>query len=220
MILMASLTPRRITNIVVIIIGAEALAVMAGWIFGVEKLTTIAPVIRNMPFITASLFFLSALSLYCMSRVIRDEDEWARLVLPGISLIIFLVTTILLISRILGTTTGVENLFLQRPYPVLSTEDLQTAGYSPFLGMVNFLMFGVAGIASLFPGFLRKKLLTYFGITIALFGSVALVGSILNIPVLYYKLSISLVSLSLNSAASFILLGLGLAHVHRLEKDQ
>ena len=217
---MIRLSHYQVTNLIAGIIGVEALVVMAGWIFGIDQLTHIAPIGGNMQFITAFLFLLSALGLFCISRVIQYEGEVARLLLPGIFLTIFLVTVTLLVGRMLGTPTGIEDLFLERLSPVYPLGSLQTAGWPSFPAMLNFILFGLAGIASLFPRSFRDRLFKYLGTIILSFGLIALIGYACNIPVLYYEWNVSAAPMALNCAVSFFLLGFGLMRISRPEKSQ
>ena len=210
----------RIARLLAGIVGAEALVVMIGWVFGLDQLTRIVPVGINMKFITALLFLLSAVGLYLMSRVIRDGNELALVMLPGIALVIFLVTTTLLVGRLLGTPTGIENLFLNIAGPVDFSGAPSKEGWPSLFTLINFMLIGLVGVASLFPGFLRERFLTYLGYFIAAIGLVAVVGYTFGLPVLYYGISASMVPMALNTAVCFILLGFGLTQIYKPETEQ
>jgi hypothetical protein len=135
-----------------------------------------------MQFITAFLFLLSALGLYYMSRSIQGDDEDASLVLPGISITILLVSVTLLVGRTLGTPTGIEDLFLK-------SNDTATTGWPSFPALLIFSLVGVVGVISLFPGRLRDRSFIYAGGFIFAVGLVAVIGYVLNMPVLYYDIN-------------------------------
>lgn len=210
----------RAARILAGIIGIEALVVMAGWILGIDLLTRIAPFGINMKFVTAFLFLFGALELYFVSRAVQDEDDVALVLLPGISLAISLVTIALLVGRLFGTSTGIENLFVENLDPANFSGTALTGGWPSFPTLINFILLGLAGLASLFPGFFREKLLIYLGCFISLSGLIAIVGYLCNVPVLYYELSISTIPMALNTALCFALLGFGLTQINRPERKQ
>jgi len=199
------------------IIGAEALVVMTGWIFGIEQMTRILPVGTGMRFITSILFLFSSIALYFMSRAVQDEDEVALVILPGTSVVILLVTVTLFVSTAIGTSTGIENAFLVSTSPVEEVySKSSTGGWPSIPTMVNFTIFGLVGMVSLFPGRLRARTLIYAGYLISIIGLLAVAVYIFNIPEIYHQTRL----MSLNSALLFILLGLGLVQIRRPETKQ
>lgn len=204
----------RVSKILAVIIGVEALIVMAGWVLRIDALTRIAPTGINMKFVTALLFFFSAFGVYCISRVVEEKDEWSAIFLPAISLIIFLITISLLAGRILGISTGIENLFLQSSSSVTDfSGTISTEGWPSFPTLINFILFGLVGIISIFTSSLREKFIVYSGWFIFSVGLIALVGYTFNLPLLYYQLSFSTVPMALNTAVLFLLLGFGLTQM-------
>lgn len=210
----------RIERVLAGIIGAYALIVIVGWIFDMEWLTGVFSIGIPMKFITAVLFFFAALGLYCVSRVIERGDEVAFVALPGISIAVFLVVIALFVGRALGTPTGIEDLFLHIPDPVDFSGSLLVTGRPSALTLVNFFLFGSVCVAVLFPGTLRKRLAVYVGHFIFVVGIVALVGYAFGIPALYYEASFSVVPMALNTALCFVLLGVGLVNLGKIEELQ
>lgn len=202
------------------IIGVEALVVMTGWIFSIEWMTRIVPAGRPMQFITSVLFLLGASGLYYMSRSIQDDDEMARLVLPGISITILLVSTTLFVGRVLGTPTGIEDLFLERPGFELLTYASSTVGWPSLPSLLIFSLVGIIGVISLFSGRLRDRTILGVGGFIILTGLIASVGYLFSQPLLYYAFTASTPPMSLTSALFFLLLGFGLIQIHTPELSQ
>jgi len=202
------------------LIGAEAIIVMIGWMFHIDWMTRLVPIGRPMQFITAFLFLLSTLGLYSMSRVVQDDDEMAQLGLPGISITILLVSVTLLVGRVLGTPTGIEDLFLERSSPVFLPFVSSTTGWTSLPALLNFSLVGIVGVVALFPGRLRNLSLSYIGGFIVLIGAVATAGYLFNQPVLYYAFTASTPPMSLTCALVSILLGFGLMQIHRPEMPQ
>ncbi|MFZ3044150.1 MAG: hypothetical protein WA058_03560 [Minisyncoccia bacterium] len=202
-----------ITKLVAGLIGTEAVVVMFGWIFNIEWLTRIIPTGNNMKFITAVLFLLGAAGLYAMALAIEEENEMARVLLPGISLMIFLITTTLLVGRILNTATGVEELFLTSIGPVNLTGEVSRTGWPALPTLIDFILFALLGIVALFASAFREKIIRYGGYFIIFTGLLAVIGYLLNLPDLYYSFSLSGVPLAFNTALCFILLGFGLTRI-------
>lgn len=216
---MLRITRHQIGRWAALLIALEAVVVMAGWIFGFEPLTRIAPVGINMKFLSAFLFLLSAFGLHLISRAIQDEDALALVLLPGISLAIFLVTATLIVSRLYGTATGVEDLFLRHSDPIDYSNIISIHGWPSMSTLVNFFLFGLVSIAALFPGALRKRIIVCSGYFIGLVGLVAAAGYLFGLPLLYFELDSS-VPMALNTALSFILLGFGLTQIFWAESTQ
>lgn len=197
----------RVSKFFALIIGVEACLVMAGWIFSVESLTRILPSGINMKFPTALVFFLAGIGLYYITRSIQDNYEVSQVILPGIALLIFLIMSALLASGLSGGRTGIESLFVinnQNPINALGS------GVPSLPTTINFVLFGLASILTLFPSLPRHKFLKFFGYSILIIGLMATIGYILQIPVLYYQYSVATIPMALNTALTFVLLGLGL----------
>lgn len=204
-----------VTTIIALIIGVESLVVMLGWILGIDWMTRIVPFGINMKFITAVLFFICAIGLYLMALAIEGERVMAHTLLPGVALIIFIVTTTLLVSKILSIPTGVESLFVSSIGPIDFTTAMPTEGWPAIPTLFNFILFALAGITALFPGTLRDKFILGTGYFILLVGCIAVAGYLFNLPALYYEVSFSTVPMAFNTALCFILLGFGLTRVLR-----
>ncbi|MFA6502747.1 MAG: hypothetical protein WCT45_00630 [Candidatus Paceibacterota bacterium] len=217
---MIYLIRHRTARFLAYLIGAEALVVMAGWIFTIDWMTRLVPVGRQMQFITAFLFLLSAFGLYFMSRAIQDDDKSAQLGLPGISITILLLSVTLFVGRMLGTPTGIEDLFLDRSNPVLLSLVFSTTGWPSFPTLLNFSLVGVVGVVALFPGRLRDRSLSYVGGFIVLVGVVASAGYLFSQPMLYYEFTVATPPMSLTGALLSILLGFGLMQIHKPEMPQ
>jgi hypothetical protein len=177
-----------------------------------------------MKFVTAVLFLLGAAGLYYISRAIQNEDEIALVALPGISVAIFVITFTLLIGRVIGSSTGIENLFVLNSGAVDPTIPLSILGYPSIFTTLNFILFGVINTVAIFPGALRERLVVTSGYIIATVGMIATLGYVFNIPDLYYyglhSLVVSATPMTLNTALIFILLGVGLAQIRKPESLQ
>jgi hypothetical protein len=200
----------KITRLLALIIGIESSLVMAGWILNIEPLTRILPSGINMKFPTALIFFLSAWGLYFISESIENNDEHIRKMLLVITLAVFFTMILLLISNLLGIQTSIEKLFLVQQNSV----NAFGAGSPSLPTTINFILFGLASSFSFFPSYNRAHRLKFFGYPILLIGLIPIFGYILHIPTLYYQFSPAIIPMALNTAVSFVLLGLGLIIVN------
>lgn len=203
------------------IIGIEAIVVMAGWVFGIDWMTRIAPesVSISMKFTTAFLFLFSTIGLQCVSRMVQEEDEVADAILPGIALTMAIITVSMLMGRLLSIPTGIESLFVPIKDPVTLSSVIPTAGIPSIATLVNFMVFGFVGIGTAFFIKIRTLFLTGVGILIIATGGIALLGYVFRLPALYYDFGSS-VPMALNTALCFVLLGIGTILVSKAEKTQ
>ena len=202
-------------------IGTEAMLVLVGWMFKVEPLTRLFMPGVNMKFVTALLFLISALGLLFIARAMRGDEELSQLILPGVMLSVFVITISLYVGRLLDTPTGIEQLFVSVPNPVDISATLPTYGWPALPSIFNFILFGFAGAISLFPDSRSRRWLTYAGLSIFAIGLVAILGYLFRLPVLYYaSLGEPSIPMALNSASTFVLLGLGLVMAGRGNNDQ
>lgn len=196
----------KISKFLSLIVGIEACLVMSGWIFGINALTRILPSGINMKFPTALTFFFAAIGLYFLTRLIEDNYELSQVVLPGVSLIIFLTMSAFLASGLSGGQIGLEILFVRGQSPLT----IFGSGMPAIPTAINFILFGLACIFSLFDGGGRFKRLAFFGYVILIIGGIAVLGYLINAPLLFYQFSSSSIPIAFNTALSFVLLGLGL----------
>jgi hypothetical protein len=197
----------RIAKILALIIGIEACLVMIGWVFSIDSLTRILPDGINMKFPTALMFFFSAFGLYYIIRIIENNYELSRVILPGISLFIFLIMSTLLATGLSGEKIGIEDFFIVAQ----SSANSLGLGLPSILTAINFIIFGLACMFSLsFDANDNYKKLKFFSYPILITGLIAVLGYGLHLPILYYQFSISTIPMALNTALTFILLGSGL----------
>jgi hypothetical protein len=202
-----------------IIIGIEAAVVMAGWVFGIDWMTRITPegFSIHQKFTTAFLFLCSSLGLHLVSRVVRDEDELAMTLFPGIMLTIIIITVSMLMGRLLGIPTGIETLFAQTQDPIALPGFLSTAGLPSLVTLIDFTLFTLVCAGTVFFFKVRQIFLPLVGLFISLTGLIAILGYIFHVPVLYYDIG-STIPMAFNTALCFILLGVGMALVSRINK--
>lgn len=169
-----------------------------------------------MSFPTAVMFLLSAFGIYFLYRsTFVRSYSMSTIFLSGITLLIFLINIAIITGSLIGVQTGMENLFIRIPdYEQLNKS---LAGLPAFPTMISFLLFGIASIFSLTIGLKRLLFIGFFGYPIVIIGFVAVVGYVLNIPLLYYKIVDASTPMAFNTALTFILLGGSLIAISRLD---
>ena len=182
------------------------LVVVVGWVFDIPVLTSILPHWVTMKFTTAVCFVASGAILYFVAEAQKGKAEVFQLVLPIASLIIFLLMLSLLVSVLLGIRTGIEDLFVREAPGAVKT----TTPGRPSVGtMVDFVLIALAGMLTAFNAPKLQQRLGLVGGIVGMVGSVAIVGYIVDAPLLYYTVSDVSTAMAFHTAILFTLLGVG-----------
>jgi hypothetical protein len=198
---------RKTAKVLSLIVIIAAIMVIIGWIFDISALKSISPAWVTMKLTTAIAFLLSGITLYFIVRAIEGEFDKAQVALSTTSLIIILLIGTLLLSAFLKIHTGVDGLFIKEPAGAVKTV---TPGQPSVPTMLNFILMAVAGIFTiLHPNKLQSKL-RIIGLTVGTIGAAAVVGYIINAPLLYYFIEGINSAMACHTAILFVLLGMGL----------
>ena len=194
-----------ILSFVVLVIGA---IVMVGWITDIQVVKNISPNWATMKFTTALCFFLSGLVLFSIVDKLRRPGGSSKLLLLVAPMTILLLMGAQLASVLVGVETGIEELFVGGPKGFIRT----SAPSAPSVGtMSGFILISVAGLLSM----LNTKGLTLWlrliGWATILIGTLAVIGYITNMPVLYYTSGGLISAMAMHTALLFMALGAGLA---------
>jgi len=217
------ISSQRIIEILSLTIGIEACLVMAGWILNIDALTRILPDKINMKFPTALMFFFSSIGLYFIFRMVKDNYEISTVVLPGVALLLFLVMGVIflanltntetgLLANLTGMQTGIENLFVVKGTSIYASG----SGNPSFITIINFILFGLTCINSLFSSPNRQKIFKYIGWFIMITSLISIMGYLFSIPALYFEIY-NLTPIALNTAIAFSLLGCGLVIIGKIK---
>lgn len=188
-------------------VSVIAITAIAGWVFDVPVLKSISPDWISMKFDTALCFFLSGISLYFIARAQEGARDLAQVWLCVTSLIIVLFMGVLFFSALLGVHTGAEDLFIKETKLAAKTV---IAGRPSFPTMISFLFLALAGIVTMLNIKNLRLNLKIIGIIIGLTGLVAVMGYVINIPLLYYYIQDVNSAMAIHTAILFILSGVGL----------
>lgn len=186
--------------------------VIGGWVYNINILKSLLPGLVTMKFTTALSFLISAVIVFFISERQGGRKDLAAVTIPVATLILFLLMGTLLTSVLFGITSGLETLFIPEREGAIFT----AVPGRPSIGtMVNFLLIGAAGLTSLFMFTQKPRVYTFIGRTIVVIASIALVGFLLNMPVLYYTIPKISTGMALHTALFFFALGVALQYVSR-----
>lgn len=188
----------------IVVIGA--ILVMIGWIFDIDILKSILPQFVTIKFLTASCFLLSGILLFMILKNSENRNDWNELMLLFIGFLIILITAVLMISLSLGITTGLENLFIAE---APGTVETPSPGRPAVVTTINFVLVGISGLI-IFSRIQRLLIaIRFFGFILIFSGSLVILGYIINIPELYFKIGNISSAMAVYTAILFILLGTG-----------
>lgn len=201
----------RISKIIAIFVGIFGLAVMFGWIFDITILKSVLPQLVTMKFVAAFGFLLSGFILYFSANHLKIGRDWKELALIFASFTLLLIMTTLMLSIFFSIKTGLEDLFIQESADAIKTT---ARGMPSFLTVINFILVALFGVTRFFKNKIILRSAQLFGGLICATGIVAVIGYIVNMPVLYSYLADVSSAMALHTAILFVFLGAGFLFVH------
>ncbi len=204
-------------KIVSYLLSFVGIIVMIGWILDLKVITGIFPNWPTMKFATALSFFLSSFILYFAASHLdktSKHSETAKIILPAITLTIFLLMVSLFISSFLNLHTGIENLFVME-----SADGVKMTPDRPSIGtIVNFFLIAVAGILMMSHSQKLKKYLFWSGLIISIIGLLAIIGYIVDVPFFYYTSTHIDTGMAMHTAILFVLIGISFYFLGRIKE--
>ena len=198
----------KIPKFLALAVVLAATASIACWLAGFSVLLSLRTGWINMKFNTAVAFAFSGFLLYCITLSREGKTDKAQVVVPILSFVIILLMGTSFLSAIFGVRTGIESMFIEDAHPTLMTV---VPGKPSLFTMLNFLLIATCGLLSAAGAERMRFKLRSIGLTVAMIGAVAVIGYILNLPLLYYFIKDVNSAMALITAALFILLGAGVA---------
>jgi hypothetical protein len=168
-----------------------------------------------MKFSTAMCFALSGIELFYIAGYVKGERDLSIVVIPVAGIIVFLLMVSLLASTILGTNTGVEELFVKDSITAVGSV---TPGRPAIPTMINFVLIGIAGNTVLAGFRFSGTMLRAIGLIAGAIGLSAVTGYILMIPCLYYSFKGISSAMAVHTAILFVLWGAGAVTVREKNK--
>lgn len=191
-----------------IFISLSGLAVLAGWFLAdIETLKSILPVWALMKFSTALSFFLSGIMLYFVARFQKQDTELAIIMVPIMSMAVFLLMTSLLAATILGIDVDTAEMLIKDS--MITAESIAPDKPS-VVTMLNFILMAMAGIFTVLNIKRLKKAPAFLGITVAIIGLTAVLGYAFDQPLFYFWAQGKSGAMALYSAVLFVLWGIGI----------
>lgn len=202
----------RILASIVIVIG---LVVIIGWLIDLDTLKSIVPTWVTMKFSTAVSFLMSGIVVMLMNEYRNNNSEFARIFLFAPLIIILFFMATLLVTTLMGTSSGVSSLFVQEDPGAIGSVKAGT----PSLGtMVNFILIIGVGFTSLLTDIRHSKYSLYSGAIVLVIGIIALVGYGIGDPTLYYQVEGISGAMAIHTAIAFSLVGIGMMTVVKSER--
>ena len=199
-------TRRKIAKILALAVSLAGILVILGWIFNIGFLKSLSSAWISMKFNTAFVFVLSGLILYFIVQTGEGKPDVAQVVLPIASLVILLLMGTLFFGNLLGVQTGAEELFMR---DLSSAPTTVTPGMPSLPTMFNFILIASAAILTLFNPEKLSAMLKNIGRIVGWVGVVAVLGYLINIPLLYYFIAGVNNAMACHTAILFMLLGAG-----------
>jgi len=147
-----------------------------------------------------------------MARFQKNDREAAVLIMPIVSMVIFLLMASLLASTIIGVDTGVEELFVKDSMAAVQSV---VPGRPSIATMLNFILIAMTGVLTTMNIAKLSKMVLIFGMTVAAIGITAILGYLIDQPLLYFSVLGKSSAMAVNTAILFILWGIGSAMTER-----
>ncbi len=132
--------------------------------------------------------------------------------MPIVSMVIFLLMASLLASTIIGVDTGVEELFVKDSMAAVQSV---VPGRPSIATMLNFILIAMTGVLTTMNIAKLSKMVLIFGMTVAAIGITAILGYLIDQPLLYFSVLGKSSAMAVNTAILFILWGIGSAMTER-----
>jgi hypothetical protein len=114
---------------------------------------------------------------------------------------------ILFFSALLGIHTGAEDLFIKETKIAVKTV---VPGRPSLPTMINFILIALAGLLTMLDVKRARPQLKIIGLIMGAIGALAIIGYIINVPILYYYIDGVNSAIAVHTSVLFIVLGVGL----------
>lgn len=197
----------KVSKGLALFVAITGVIVVLGWIFNIGILKSILPGWVTMKFNTAVCFVLSGIILYLIAISFESKFDIAQIFLPTIVLIIFLIMGGHLASTLLGLRLKVGELFIKEADGAVLSP---VPGRPSIATIVSFFLIAAAGILTMLNLANLKSKLRFLGWIIMIIGMVAVLGYVINAPLLYYYVEGKNTAMAFHTAILFALTGISL----------
>ncbi|MFH1875417.1 MAG: hypothetical protein ABH865_00815 [Candidatus Omnitrophota bacterium] len=197
----------KVSEGLAIFIAIAGSLVMLGWIFNIGILKSILPVWVTMKATTALSFILSGITVYFIAKSQQKSSGATLVILPISTMLLLLLMVTHLSATCLGLSLGLDGLFVKESNGVV----MSVAPGRPSLAtMIEFILIAVAGVLTMLNPAKLKAWLVFLGWVVMFIGSMAVIGYIFRIPVLYYYIEGVSTAMACHTSILFVLSGLSL----------
>ena len=158
-----------------------------------------------MKFVTAIFFILSGFTLYSLCNFIVRKSSIFYVAIFASSFIEFIFLMTLFSSIIIGIPTGIENAFSHEAY-----SQYNIPGKPSYPTIINFFFIVLVSFIALYDNKIVGKYLYFSGSIIIIVSSIALIGYIINNPLLFYTIPSINSAMAFPTAILFTLIGSGM----------
>jgi signal transduction histidine kinase len=176
-----------------------------------------------MKFLTAVSFISGGIMLVLTAKLTarKSSSEFIMTVLPIFSLIVILTMVSLLFSVIIGFDFGVVDISIREKSQQIGILYSITSNLPSVIMMVSFILIALTGLFETVVCYSRMSclLLPLVSIFVMVVGTVALVGHIISIPLLFYYISDKFSPMTISTALLFVIWGIGAMLCYRAKSD-
>lgn len=197
---------RKIAKILSLVVIIGGILGIVGWLFDIGALRSFSPYWRSMRLITAVGFVLSGITVYFIAQALEGRFDIAQIILSITTFTLVLLMGVSFFSTIMGLS-GVEDLFITR---TSAGDKVIILGRPSMLAVLNFILIAAAAILIMWKVEKLQPKLKIIGLIVAVIGATALLGYIINVPVLYHFMQGQGSAMACPTAVLFVLLGIAL----------
>lgn len=197
------MTKQTIAKAIAVFIFATGLLVALGWKYNIVTFQSLSNNLPSMKFSTAVCFMLAGILLYLIS--VPKKSKWISIILSACCQWILLLVIMCLIGQLTGVSLGLEHLYVSE-----NRIKEVSAGASSLGSLIALALVGITGLIYIFNSERKYKRLKITGITIAGFGCTALIGYLMNWPILYFYQDQVSSGMAVHTALLLVAYGIGL----------
>lgn len=197
---------KKIARLLSLLVFIGGILGIVGWLFDIGELRSFSPYWRSMRLITAVGFVLSGVTVYFIARALEGWFDIAQVVLAITTFTLVLLMGVSFFSTLMGLS-GVEDLFITR---TAVGDKIVILGRPSLLAILNFMLVSAGAILVMWKVEKLQLKLKIIGLVIGFIGATALLGYIINAPVLYHFMQGQGSAMACPTAILFVLLGTAL----------
>lgn len=191
-----------------------ALGVLFGWVFQIDFLKNPFSYGIAMKFITAVCFIFSGIILSVISKTEENNryNDYSQIILPILSLFIMLIMVPPMFSMLFGIHFDTEMLIVSNRFEKVLLIGL---GMPSFNSTIGFILIALISLLEILKIKRKKIFILTLDVILLLISLFALLGYLVNAPIMYFQIIDKSVGMALLTAILFMLWSLGLIFCYR-----